>query len=329
MWGLDFLALAKYPDVALREFPKGFALGCFANTFGDALPAVEKIVASGRCPLVRVQLLWSDTHFFSLADIPKAQEEARRYERLAVKYPKTRFYLSPFCEHNIPNPDSFLDLVAPNAPSCSIINSPFKGANSAKYKNEHHGIGPRPKGPYTYSYDGTSAVDDDVMARKRQHRRSEVFFFWVPQFNLRKKTKDPTPRADRKAVPTSDLIDSLIYLKGNAGVGIKLPPNYLWKSHADQHTAPVPEFRASKPVLICPLKAERFELVASNGQVVGILPYSGPFADGRHRYYLGSFGYHVAEKAIRIQGSPVVQLRVNGKIVGNINPAFRAGNFRS
>jgi hypothetical protein len=328
IYGLDFLGLPKYADVAVREFPAGWALGAFANTFGDAFPVVREIVRSGRCPHVRMQLLWSDSHSFSLADMPLVISEAKRYNKLAGNNPKTKFELSVFCEHNIPNPDPWLDQVAAAAPNCRIVNTPYKGALSRKYKNEVHGSHPRPKGPYNYSYDGTSCVDADVMADKRQYRNSEVFFFWIPQFNQKKNATDPTPRPQRKVIPTSGQIDSVIYLHNHAGAGISLPSNFLWKSHADQHAEPYPEPRASKPVLICPVKADRFELVADNGQVVDVLPYYGPFADGRSRYYLGDFGYQVSEKALRIQGHPVLQLRSGRKIHGKVNPAFRAGNFR-
>lgn len=337
MFGLDFLGLPKYADVAIREFPAGWALGAFANTFGDAFPVVREIVRSGRCPHVRMQLLWSDSHSFSLADMPLAISEAKRYNKLAGNNPKTKFELSVFCEHNIPNPDPWLDQVAAAAPNCRIVNTPYKGALSRKYKNEVHGSSPRPKGPYNYSYDGTSCVDADVMADKRQYRNSEVFFFWIPQFNCKKSmaTHDdegkPLPRIppkERTVQPSSGQIDSVIYLHNHAGAGITLPKLFLWKSHADQQSETVPEPRASKPVLICPVKADRFELVADNGQVVDVLPYYGPYKDGRHRYYLGDFGYQVSEKALRIQGHPVLQLRSGRKIHGKVNPAFRAGNFR-
>lgn len=328
MWGLDFLGLPRYSDLAIREFPNGWALGCFGNTFGDSFPVVRELVLAGRTPHVRVHLLWSDTHSFSLQDVQKAIEESSRYNRLARNNKNVVIELSPFCEHNLPNPDQWLDMVAEKAPHCRIVNTPYKGAVSRKYKNEVHGPSSRPRGPYNYSYDGSSCVDSDVEAKKKQHARAEVHFFWVPQFNLRKNTNDKTPRPERKAVPTSGLIDSVIYLHNPAGSGIGVPRNFLWKSHADQHEAPIPEPRAHKPVLICPVQAERFELLADNGQVIRTAPYYGKFSDGRHRYYFGDYGYQLAEKAVRIQGHPVVHLRANGRLFGKVNPAFRAGDFR-
>lgn len=329
IFGLDHLGLAKYADLAAREHPQGWALGCFANTFGDSLPAVERIIASGRCPFVRVQLVWSDTHTFAAREVAQAYKEAARWEKLARKYPAVKFELSPFCEHNLRNPDSYLDKIKEIAPSCTPVNTPWKGAYSKKYKNEVHGSNARALStPYNFSYDGSGCVDADVQAHKAKHKGADVFFFWTYQFNGRRNANDPTPRPQRKFWPTSGLIDSVIYLHRDKG-DQKLESKYLWKSHSDQHENP-PEPRALKPVLIAPVKAPRAELVASNGQVVAVLPYYGPFSDGRHRYYLGEWGYQVAEKARRIQGgSGVVTLRIAGESYGTLNPAFRANEFRA
>ena len=34
IYGIDALGIAKYPNI---DIPEGFALGAFANTFGDSL----------------------------------------------------------------------------------------------------------------------------------------------------------------------------------------------------------------------------------------------------------------------------------------------------
>lgn len=338
MFGLDFLGLPKYPAVAAKEFPKGWALGAFAKEFGDALPTIQKIVATGKTPLVRVQLLWGGSgHSYSDNDIPAIIKEAQRYQKLAVKYPKVRFELSPFCEHNVPNPDFYLKIVATSAPACFPVNTPMHGAYSKKYKNETHDTDKALTGSYNFSFDGAMCVDADVTKAKETHGNAEVFFFWTSQFNLRLNTNDLTPLPARKAVPTAGLIQSVVYLSKDKGT-TGLPEHYLWKSHADQHNAPVPEARALKPVLIAPVKADKFELVATNGKVVGTLSYYGPFAEDnpavpRYRYYLNEFGYQVAQKASKLQGSPVLNLRpvsnkVAGGVVGKLNPAFREGKFR-
>lgn len=327
MYGLDFLGLPKYAEVAKDEFPEGWALGAFAVTFGDAYKAVEAIVATGRCPLVRMQLLWSDSHTFGDSNIPEVKKLAAKYNQMAAKYPNVKFELSPFCEHNLKNPDKYLDITKLAAPLCRPVNTPWKGAFSTKYKNESHGKNSTPKGARNFSFDGYMCVDSDIEDYKKKHASAEVFFFWTSQFNGKKNDKDNTPRPQRKAWPTSELIDSVIYLhrsRGKTGV----PKKYIWKSHADQHETP-PESRALKPVLISPVKASKYELVASNGQVVASLKYYGTYEGGLYRYYLMQYGYQVSEKARRIQGGdPVCSLRVNGKVVGWVNPAYRDGTYR-
>jgi hypothetical protein len=208
------------------------------------------------------------------------------------------------------------------------VNTPDKrGAIIPGVINEQHGGGkPRSK-ICDFSYDGTSAVDSNVPVVKEAFKDARIFYFWVPQFNLRKNTNDTTPRAERKAVPTGKLIDSVIYLKNQKG-DCQLPQSFLWKSHADQHTAPVPEPRALKPVLIASVKVTRFELVADNGQVIAVSGGAMAYNEGGWRYYFDDFGYQLAEKARRIQGHSVCRLRGGGKVYGKVNPAFRQNKYR-
>ena len=326
MFGLDFLGLAKFKDVAFREFPEGWALGFFDNTFGDALPAAERIIASGRCPLIRVHLLWSDRHSFGDSDIKKVRKLSRKYQALKQRHPNLIVEISPFCEHNLKNPDKYLDIVKQEAPDCIPVNTPDKGAFSKRYKNETHHSSKRPAGKYNFSYDGISAVDADVMRDKKTHSGADVFFFWIPQFNGRKTTKDTTPRPQRKAWPTSELIDSVIYLRKDSGV-VTLPKNYLLKSHAEQHTTPA-EPRAFKPVFIIPQKVNRVELVARNGQVIAVSSGPQPYEDGRWRYYFSQYGYQISEKAARIQGDGLVTAKIGNQQKFKLNAAFRGGSFR-
>ena len=294
IFGLDTLGLAKFDAKAIAALPKGGALSAFAETFGDAEKAVRKACQVAKPVAFKIQMLWSDSHDFGDDDIPKITQLARKYEAVAKAFPKIKFYLSPFCEHKIKAPDKYLDIVAKEAPSCVPLNTPWTGGISKKYLNEIHGDHAAPRGKYCYSFDGTSSVDANVSAFKRKHKKAEIFWFWHPAFNGRKNSSDPTPRPERKAWPTPDLIKSVWYLRRNKGK-TKLPKNYLWKSHADRHETP-PEPRAYKPVAIIPEQAPQIELVKGD-KVIAKLPYYGPFADGRHRYYAPDYGYVLSIKA--------------------------------
>jgi hypothetical protein len=336
LYGLDYLAGARYRDVILREHPEGWAAGFFSNVdgFGPSWGVIRDLLSTGRCPLLRIQALWDDAHQWRPGHEQVILRQIPLANKLKADFPNVEVQFSPFCEHNLKGA-ALRDLFAKvrqRAEGLQLVNSPYLGdfLFDANVINECHGTKKSPnRGKVQYSFDGTSAVDANTQKMKDDWNMAHVFFFWVPQFNLRKNTDDKTPRAQRKAVPTGQLIDSVIYLhqpKGKTSLGNQ----HIWKTHADQHNAPVPEPRALKPVLITPVRANRAELVAQNGQVIEISSKAFPFADGRFRYYFPTFGYQLAEKARRIQnGSPVVSVVVGGKAIGTVNPAFRDGSFRS
>lgn len=326
-YGLDVLGCAKFADLTIREHPQGWSIGAFSEIFGNSFPVVEHLLKAGRAPTARIQLQWRDSHVFSDKDIKITEREARKWAALAKEFGRC-LRISPWCEHNarLPLLNKLHDAVMNILPDCQYVNSPWQGDFMPKVWNEVHGTKRPPRGDYIFSYDGTSAVDTNVEQFKRQHSRCQTFYFWVPAFNGRLRTTDKTPRPQRKSWPTSELIDSVIYLHNERGQ-TRLPRTHIWKTHADRHETP-PEARAYKPVLIAPEKANRAELVADNSQVVAVSQSRLPFNDGRFRYYFSEYGYQLAEKAIRIQGHPVVRIRIGKRFVGKVNPAFRAGSFR-
>lgn len=315
MWALDYLGGAKYKKTILDTHPPGWGAGFFAETFGNAYPLVDALAATGTCPAIRIHLLWSDTHKFGDKDIPEVRRLAKKYEALAKKYSTVKFYLSPFCEHNLANPGKYLRIVEVEAPSCIPVNTPWKGAMTKRYKNELHGNQKRMCD--IYSFDGMPCVDADVEQFKARYQDNELFFFWTSQCNGRKNPSDPTPRPERKAWPTPDLLKSLVALSEPRGA-TSLPRSWIWKSHADQHLTP-PEPRALKPVLISPLKVERFQLIY-RGKVIATSDKAQPFEDGRWRYYWPDYGY-------KLCGAPCT-LSADGKSFGTVNPGFRQNDYR-
>lgn len=333
MFGLDHLGIAKYGQVAADEHPDGWALGAFTNVFGDALPAIARVLATGRCPRVRLHLAWADDHkSFNLKGIEK---EAKRVGVFFQRYPNIQRRVSGGCEHTWDGKtaEKVRQIVMKHMPTgVEYVNTPLlvgarKGAILQNCINETHGSHAKPlKGRFDFSFDGNSCVDSNVTALKKSLSGAETFYLWSHQCNGRLKEDDKTPRPQRRAFPTPRFIDSWIYLSRDRG-NAKLPPRWLIKSHSDQHAVP-PEPRAGKPVCIIPIKAKAIDFVADNGQVVISAPYYGAFAGGGYRYYVPDWGYLVSEKAIRIQGHPILKVRVGGKVYGTANLAFRQGDFR-
>lgn len=313
IFGLDLLAGAKYQKEAIACLPAGWALGGFDNTFGDFLPVAKNALIKG-CPHVRIHMLWSDSHTFGDRDIPKIKRIAEKWEKVAKAYPNSVIELSPFCEHNLKNPDKYLDIVQNSAPSCSIVNTPWRGSLSRKYKNEIHGDHSKPGGSYNYSYDGTNCVDENVTKDKQTHANAEVFFFWHVRFNLKWSMKDTTPRPQRTARPSKDLIKSIVYLARDKGP-VSVPRKWLIKSHSEKHDAM--DQKGDKLLIITPIRTQEITL-KRNGKVIARLPYYAQFSEGGYRHYARTMGYKIGQ----------VEIWIGNKQYGTCDCGFRDPVYR-
>lgn len=323
MFGLDLLGLAKYPKVAKNNFPEGFALGVFSDTFGDSRPAVDGILDTGKCPRVRIHLMWKDAHSYTRSDFPSIVKEARKWLPVVAKHPRIEFVFSGACEHLLNAPDAnelrnrVLEVFATN-PKISYANTPMQGGADIQFAiNERHGSKAQSRGNFeNFSFDGSACVDSDVEKIKKEFRSAQTFFFWEPRFNGRWEDNDKTPRPDRKGWPDGKLIRSVIALSGACG-DVSLPPKWLYKSHSENNGDG--SSRAEKPVMISPLVVSDISL-REGPRTVGILKYYGPYSGGGFRYYAKTWGYEIATQPVEVWAA--------GKRHGTINPAFRCGSFR-
>lgn len=315
-FGFDTLAGAQYPKV-IRTIPNQYAVRGFAETFGDFYPTAKKELENGR-QLLGVDLLWSDTHSFGDSDIPAIKRLSRKYETLCASYPG-KLELSPFTEHNLRNPDKYLDIAQANAPHCTIVNTPWNGAYSKKYKNEIHGHHSVPPfGKFNYSFDGTNAVDSDVEGFKKKYAKAERFYFWTPRYNLRWSMNDTRTRAERlkdPALPTREYQASITYLTNSKGY-TAIPSKWLVKSHAEKHGQG--DLKGDKLLIISPHKSNAV-ILKKEGKIVASLPYYGTYQGGGYRFYWTDFGYKLGT------GVNVFQ---NGTRYGVISPGFRDPTYR-
>lgn len=331
---IDELGAAKYPQVLVDGHPEGVGVGVFTqpDLFGDPLPALSRLNVRKSIPFFRFNLRWSDAHQFPRSDWPKIIAEAKRIADWVSRHPGPKCYVSGATEHQL-NARDAADLarqvLAVIPERCSYVNNPWEGKGAflspgPRILNEVHGDKanpPRIGGRFSFSFDGSSSVDSDVEKIKARMRGAEFFCQWHPANNGRLNTNDKTPRPQRKAWPTIELLESLNFLFTASGA-VNINPNTLWKSHADRHNTP-PEPRAYKPVVITPQKASKLTL-KSLGVVVASSGPAQPFQDGRYRYYFPVWGYRMA----RGPGGPVFELWADNKRLGRVNPGFRAGNFR-
>ncbi len=316
--GLDLLAGSTYKKEVI-QFSRQYAIGMFAEAFKNALPVADAALKAG-CKHLRIQLLWRDDHNFGKSDLKRAKKLAAQYNKLANKYPDACVYLSPWCEHNISNPESWLDAIQLQAPNCTIVNTPWKGGFSKKYINEVHGDKAAPQGRYFYSFDGTEVTNSDVESYKKKHAKAEIFFLWTSRFNLRWNEKDKAGRPQRikesrQRKPNKDFIESIAYLFGDKGT-YNLDSKTLLKSHSEKHDAN--DRKGDKLLFITPTKADAV-ILKRNGKQIGKLPYYGGFEDGRYRYYAPTFGYKYGAN---------VDVYVGKKHLGTVNCGFRSAPYR-
>lgn len=333
---IDTLAGVDYPNV-VRSIPNDIWIGLFADTFGDAIPLVESELSKGRVG-VRVNLLWSDSHQYGEKDLQKVVSQSRRLNLICAKYPK-RVEIAPFTEHNVVRPEKYLEAVRANAPNCSYpVNTPWNGSlvTSDKFKNEIHGTAhANPNvlaGGWNYSDDGTNSVDTDVKAQFARRAGADRFCLWHPRLNKKWSMKDTTPRNQRKALPTVDFMQSLVYLFTPKGP-VSIPKGWLPKSHADNHgpgPGGIPDPKGDKLLIISPLRFEQRDnkgkvsgykpiVLKRSGKVLGELKYYGTFDGGGYRYYAPQMGYKYGA---------AVEIWLGGKYYGVFNGGFRAGSFR-
>lgn len=338
-WGLDTLGCAKYEELMVQQFPAGFWGSAFSSTFGDARRVVERTVATGRPRGWKIQLAWKDNHQFSQRDFPAIAAEAKKWRPIVERYP-IQWGFSGACENLLNNQDAsaLRDIVLNELPGVIYIQSGPPIASSPRVWNEVHqpakGNAAALPGYFSFSFDGADVVNENITGQKLVMAGCQVFWIWTLNFNGNKSSNAAhgvfVPREQRRAWPTVEMFDSMIYLaqdRGATGLG----KNCIWKTHSEQY-ADVPAIgsRDNKPVLIIPGNAPSVGLYAANGQVVASARRYGPFSGikGTSRYYFYDWGFILAEKAKRIQGNPVVQVIAGGKSFGFVNPGFRDGTYK-
>lgn len=340
-FGLDYLLAANYSKdtiaTCVKEHPQGWGVGVFSTLpeGGSSYEFVKKIISTRRCPFARIHMMWKDRHNYSRNDFPKIVAEATKWAPMIKNNPKIMFYISGACEHNLNASDAteLKNQVLKVLPGKNVIyvNTPLTGKGSrittaTNVKNEGHGsVEKWLNASSGFSFDGTSAVDVDVQLEKDRGVKQNIdyFFFWIPQFNMKLKTTDKTPRPDRKVTLSAPLIRSVIYLATDKGA-TTLSDKYIYKTHSEQTINETAlDTRGNRPVVIAPQKVSSITFVAKNGQVVDTALYYGEYAGGGYRYYSRTFGYLIAEKACS-----VVTLKAGAVTLGTVNPAFRGGKFR-
>lgn len=341
-FGIDYLLAGKYPEVVIENHPKGFACGFLLNVDGipSSLPVIRKLLDSGKCTKIRIHGIWSDIHSFNESDINLAVTRARIVGKLADKYLSTTFYYSPWLEHR-----ASLSLVQKLAlevkkalPSrVKYVNSYIDGGAylPSEINEVHHSLSV-PKGKYIHSWDGLEIMDSDVQKFKDIHSKAEINFFWGFRNNCRLELDDPTKRPDRKAVACADAkyIQSMIAYQETKKIKRNIPSNWIYKSHGEAEILGnqlLP--RSEKPVWIIPVKGKSIILKAK-GKVFAEFQYEKAYHDkpNYHTYRAinnNRWGYEIAREVKKLKDNSNLNVWIDGKEYGIINPIYRSGSYKN
>lgn len=356
--GHDFLGLgSKLWKVreTIKALPAGCAIGCFDNTwpdnFGDPMPNVRKILASGKVSAFRVHIWWAYGNH-PLVSLPVLKKALPRWEKLAKDFPNVQVFVSPSCEYHagatVKTVQACVDAIRKLAPSCIPVLSPWNAPVVPGVITEVHGADCKAKPGQIASYDGGRTVpgkggagfDEQIGADKwmSNNREARIAFCWSPRYNLTESHETATAN-NRDAPPNGPFVQShnrLMLPKGTPP-----PPNFsqkvfpweaphLYKLFAEDMQGD--NLRDNDPLVIVNYGGPFVTLIDRNGKEVAKLTlFEKPFSfPGKlSRYYCGwrggsnLMGYQVGEKALKQSGSEWVWIKVGGKIYGPINPSFR------
>lgn len=333
MKGLDLLGIAHKnwkiaPTLAL--FPDGFALGCFARTFGDAMPRVRQFLDSGKVSAFRLQAWWDNAH--RIADMVYLKKELPRWESLAKQYPHIPFYISHSCEYSEKNRKEVIrrvSLVQNLCPSCKVVQTPMhspvvKGVGFVEW----HGSKAQAKAGQIASTDGNEICQMNSAKWMQDNAAAELVFGWNAEFNGRHAHTTEPPMA-RDSFPNGKYVQATIRQMMPKGV-MPVPQfearNFkgkeLYKVMAeDQKGDP----RSNKPVIMLSKKVSSLDLVTFDNQVVTTFKlFPDPIPHSLERYYSpGLWGYEIAKKAYDLSGSEFVWIKAGKEFVQGLHPAFR------
>lgn len=325
--GRDYLGGYYYKKTILESHEAGYGIGFFWEQFGKISDFLKKCAdkGSGWSPFYRIQGLWAGSSHNYKGKEKKAHKIGEELFKIAEIHPGIDFFYSPFCETNHLNEQFLNRLHADLSSRLRIVHSPNKNAPlSKKYMNETHGDY-RPNGVDCYSYDGLSCVNADVEMIKEWGEGLEYMMYWYASDNGRKNdsaSTPPLPNNKRMHWTTNKTNKSIFYQAGNTRTECTLKKGTLSKSHADPDTPPNPK-EDNKLVILSPVKGSKCDL-KSGGKVIATAKHSGvSHEDGRNIYRFNKWGYELAKK------SRNVEVWINGKNLGKIDPGFRVNEYRN
>lgn len=204
--GFDLLGLAKQNiKMLIRNLPKGCAIGVLAGTFGEVTKPLASLLDTGKVVAVRAHLINTvckrnnncEAGEPSPYDIDVLRRRAVKFEMLAHRYPKVKFFISPALEYDekdIKLIKKWVRVIKDVVPSCEVVLNPHTGVTIDGPLREKHGNKYTPSD--IRSNDGADFFDLEDFDRYKNQGRI-MTLGWTYSFNCRAKSGPWVPPSQR------------------------------------------------------------------------------------------------------------------------------------
>jgi len=212
LYGIDYILGGNYLRT-LNHHPNGWAAGFLWNVSGvkGSKKAIIKLAKSGRCPRIRVSLLWHDSHRFSDADKEIIQKRARALAKIVNDYPDIEWYCQPMLEPHRASDrltTKLLRTAKRELPKSVKMVTGNNYGGPKVVRETHHSYSSWPK-QKIFSFDGKDARDSYVKSWDRNTQDCKTFFLWTSNCNGNKRG-EKLPRKDRKDWLTPEQLREMV-----------------------------------------------------------------------------------------------------------------------
>lgn len=340
IFGADALGGKHYQKALIKSLRPGDCCGIFLRTFGDAKKTVHAILESGKCSELVVHLAVFDrSHSYPISQhIKQLKKDSAWLQALATDFPRTKIYLSPFCEHNhkaIKMQALFVELSA-IAPSCIMLNSIWKGEEVPHTVTEIHLPNSKPvkkpKNPYTVSFDGFGGdgegdfSDANIEAILARYPDALHIRYWNFRLNGKFGHADMTPIDKRKTWPDVHYLNGHRAMMKKREGSLTWKPNTLYKPFSDDHGGG-PVSKDNKAMCIVQSDRQLLDVRDSSNKLIDAMRRVRPDHANEPkgpRYYSRLSAYQIGDLAEKNTGSRLIK-------VGNsplTDADLRSGRFR-
>lgn len=183
--GIDYILGGMYRKAILKAHPPGWMAGFLwkASWIPSSKKVIRQLCASGKCPRMRISLVWDDNHTFKKKHVRLVKKRAKALRKIIFDYPQIYFYVQPFLEpHHVDDDVNRAAIKAlKNILPADVVIVTGDGFGGRGIIHEGHHAGYR--GQQIFSFDGLDCMESNVQTWKHRAKDAYIFFLWRRECN--------------------------------------------------------------------------------------------------------------------------------------------------